>query len=83
MNQKNINGIDQIIMRLPDNRRVVENVLYSMAFANPTRLWRMVKKECGWQGGTIHQVIDYIMDRKSQFNNLKGNCQYKPVALDK
>ena len=58
--------IDDYVFKVPDNEKIVEQTLYDQAFSvGIDHLY----KQCGWQGGTIHQILDYIMVYKKKWNN--------------
>lgn len=58
-------NINDYVFKIPDNEKEVENVLYEQAFGcGINHLYR----QCGWQGGTIHQIKAYIMEYKRKWN---------------
>lgn len=68
-------SIDSYVFRIADERKAVEEALWDAAFSDDSLL-RELCRQCGWQGGTIHQVVDYVMQQKAKWN-AGGRLSYR------
>ena len=70
----NKNSIDSYVSMIADNRNAVEQSLWDAALSDSSLLKELCQK-CGWEGGTIHQVVDYVMQQKATYKRPKlKNC---------
>ena len=67
--------IDSYVFRVADDRNAVEAELYKYCL-DDDRVLRHLMKQIGWDGGTIHQVVDYVMRQKEKWN-AGGRLSYK------
>ena len=56
--------IDDVVFKVEDDRKSVESALYDV---KPEVLEHFYS-QAGWNGGTIHQLVDYIMEKKKSWN---------------
>lgn len=61
-------SIDDFVFKVEDRIDIVIAALWDKCFSDKNFLTYVITKQIGWQGGTIYQVADYIMQQKEKWN---------------
>lgn len=60
------NSFEDLVAKLPDDRQLVGDYIWDQCWKSKEWLRTVMAKWFGWQGGTIHQVIERVMEAKRE-----------------